>query len=392
MAYYELQEHGKRIERFAKYLDENNLDFALVYYDETNVANGWYLTAWCPQFESGCVLVSRTGKALILGGPESEPFARQDSAVKETRNLPVFMVPDEEYPNAEIISFGELFKELSQGGAVKKAGIAGMDSMPYAIYKQISANFDGVELIDITGDFLKYREVKSGWERAQMQKAFDIAFLSYEKMAEQIAPDKYEYEIAAAGEYIARVNGASSFAFKAIVGSGLRANAVVPTASDKKICADETVIIGLAPRYKGYSGVIGHTLPASGYYTKKQGDAMKCMQDVFVMTRDALKPGITGKEIDAFGRDYFIKHGYMKYLVCPFAHTIGLMEAEAPFFGPGSADVLVPGMTVCVDVSFFGHPELGGARIETGYEITADGARAFSPAMEKILLSEIKVK
>jgi Xaa-Pro aminopeptidase len=63
------------------------------------------------------------------------------------------------------------------------------------------------------------------------------------------------------------------------------------------------------------------------------------------------------------------------------------MEAEAPFFGPNSTDVIVPGMTVCVDVSFFGHPELHGVRIETGYEITETGVRPFSPEMEQVLLS-----
>jgi Xaa-Pro aminopeptidase len=110
------------------------------------------------------------------------------------------------------------------------------------------------------------------------------------------------------------------------------------------------------------------------------------MREVLVLTRDALRPGMTGQEIDAFGRAYFQKHGLMKYLVCPFAHTIGLMEAEAPFFGPNSNDVIRPGMAVCVDVSFFGHPQLNGMRIETGYEITDQGAVPFSPEMEKILL------
>jgi Xaa-Pro aminopeptidase len=62
------------------------------------------------------------------------------------------------------------------------------------------------------------------------------------------------------------------------------------------------------------------------------------------------------------------------------------MEAEAPFFGPGGTEELVPGMTVCVDVSFFGHPEFNGLRIETGYEITEKGAVAFSEKMEKIIL------
>ena len=90
-------------------------------------------------------------------------------------------------------------------------------------------------------------------------------------------------------------------------------------------------------------------------------------------------PGTVGREIDAPGREYFKKHGFMKYLVCPFAHTIGLNEAEAPFFGPNSDDVVQPGMAVCVDVSFFGHPELNGVRIETAYEITERGPRALQP-------------
>ena len=68
-----------------------------------------------------------------------------------------------------------------------------------------------------------------------------------------------------------------------------------------------------------------------------------------------------------------------------FVHTIGLHEAESPFFGPHSSDVLEPGMTVCIDVSFFGHPEWNGVRIETGYKITAKGPVPLSPKMDKLL-------
>ena len=69
------------------------------------------------------VLISRDGEPMILGGPESEPFAKQDSAIRETRNLPVFMVPDEEYPNAKIISFKDLFNEISAGRSIRRAGV-----------------------------------------------------------------------------------------------------------------------------------------------------------------------------------------------------------------------------------------------------------------------------
>jgi hypothetical protein len=46
-------------------------------------------------------------------------------------------------------------------------------------------------------------------------------------------------------------------------------------------------------------------------------------------------------------------------------------------------------MTVCVDVSFFGHPEFNGARIETGYEITEKGPVPFSPRMDRYLCEEV---
>jgi len=42
-------------------------------------------------------------------------------------------------------------------------------------------------------------------------------------------------------------------------------------------------------------------------------------------------------------------------------------------------------MTVCVDVSLFGHPILHGIRVETGFLITENGYEAFSPYVEKLI-------
>jgi Xaa-Pro aminopeptidase len=386
MAFYDEKEHQSRIDQVRNILEKDDLDFAVVYYDEFNLANGWYLTAWCPQFESGAVLIPRDGEPLILGGPESEPFAKQDSAIKETRNLPVFMVPDEEYPNAKIISFTDLFNEISSGRRIKRVGMVGADQMPVSVYKQVAENFKGVELVNVTEQFLKLRHVKSKWEIQQIREAFKLADYSYKVMAEKVKPGAAEYEAAAAGEAAARAMGANGFAFKTIVGSGTRANAVVPTAMDKIMQLGEMVMLGISPRWKGYSGVFGDTLPVSGKFTPEQDECIKHIKEVMRLTREQLKPGKIGKEIDAPGRAYFQKTGYLKYLVCPFAHTIGIMEAEAPFFGPNSIDELKPGMTVCVDVSFFGHPKFNGLRIETGYEITENGAVPLSEEMDKLIL------
>lgn len=390
MAYLNNVESEVRIARVKDLLKEKNLDLALVYYDEFNIGNGWYLTGWCPQFESGAVLIPRTGTPLILGGPESEPFAKLDSMITETRNFPVFMVPDEEYPNATIIDFQSLFTELNaELGSVKRVGLVGAGRMPADCYKQIVEGFKGVTLVDITSEFVTLRYMKSPWEREQIRSAFQLADFAYDAMKSIIKPGISEIEVAAAGEFSVRSRGASGFGFSTIVGSGKRSNAVVPTASSKILNDNELVMAGIAPKVNGYAGVVGDVLPVSGKYTQRQLDCIRYLRDALHLTKAQLLPGKKGREIDKPARDYFSKHNLSKYLVCPFAHTIGLHEAESPFFGPNSDDILKPGMMVCVDVSFFGHPEFNGVRIETGYEITESGPNPLSKKMDALFHENI---
>jgi len=386
MGYLTKSESDSRLIKVRKILEKKDLDFALVYYDEFNIGNGWYLTGWCPQFETGAVLVPKEGEPMLLGGPESEPFAKLDSTITETRNFPVFMVPDEEYPNATIMDFHELFAELnSKFGKINRVGLVGAGRMPADGYRQIVEGFSGVEIVDITEEYVQLRYIKSGWEIEQIRAAFKLADEGYQAMKKAAVPGASEIEVAAAGEYAARKNGASGFGFGAIVGSGKRSNAVVPTASSKKLEAAELIMLGLAPKVNGYAGVFGHTLPVSGTYTDSQKQCLKHLSQAYNLTKEQLVVGKAGKQIDVPARAYYEKHGLLKYLVCPFAHTIGLHEAESPFLGPNSDDVLKPGMTVCIDISFFGHPEWNGARVETGFEITDKGAVPFSPKMDEIL-------
>ncbi|HWR10593.1 MAG TPA: Xaa-Pro peptidase family protein [Rectinemataceae bacterium] len=391
MSYFDLGETKSRLGKVRNILREKHLDAALIYYDELNIANGWYLTGWCPQFEKGCVLLPLNGEPLLLGGPESEPFAKMSSAIGETRNFPPFMVPDEEYPNATISTFEMLAAELKgKKLPMRTIGIVGTASLPHNVYQQFEAGFSGIQLVDITDDYERLRAHKSVWEIGNIRNSFGLTYKAYEAMKRKIAPGVKEYEVAAEGEYICRKAGANNFAFSCIVGSGERAKAVVPTALNKEMKDGELVMVGIAPRTNGYAGVIGDTLPVNGIYTKRQKESVNHLREAFRLTRAMLKPGMKGREIDVPARKYFIDHDLIQYLVCPFAHTIGLMEAEAPFFGPNSDDTLVPGMTVCVDVSFFGHPEFHGARIETGYEITETGCEPLCPEMDVFLSKDVE--
>lgn len=390
MSFFDRDETNKRLEKVRAILGRNSLDAALVYYDELNVANGWYLTGWCPQFEKGCVLVPVEGEPLLLGGPESEPFAKMSSAITETRNFEPFMVPDEEYPNATISTFESLSAELRQKQVpMNRIGLVGTASFPHNVFLQFEKGFSGTTFADITAEYEELRAHKSEWEIKNVRAAFGLTWNAYEVMRKKVAPGVTEIEVAAEGEYVCRKAGANSFAFSCIVGSGERAKAVVPTAMDKKMREGELVMIGLAPRVRGYAGVMGDTLPVSGQYTPDQRDCVNYLREGFRATKAMLRPGVSGREIDVPARRIFEKNDLIQYLVCPFAHTIGLMEAEGPFYGPNSDDVLEPGMTVCIDVSFFGHPTFFGARIETGFVITESGCEPLCPEMDSHLSAEL---
>ena len=148
-------------------------------------------------------------------------------------------------------------------------------------------------------------------------------------------------------------------------------------------------MLGIAPRFNGYAGTFGDTVPVNGEYTQRQKDLLNHMRETFRLTYEMLRPGMTGVQIDEPGRKYYEKHGLEKYIVCPFAHSMGLMEAEAPFFGPNGTFELAPGMVVNVDVSFFGHPELYGGRIETGFIITEKEARPMSPKLFDYFMKDL---
>lgn len=390
MSYYNLQESQNRINKVVKLLNDTNTDIAVIYFDELNLANGWYLTGWVGQFEKGSVLVGRDGTTMLLGGPESEPFAKQSSAICDTRCFKVFMVPDEEYPLATIIGFEELFAELNQKFPVKKVGLIGTGDMPYAVHQDLVKGFEGCEVVDLTEEYLKFRHVKSDWEVEQARAATVLCYEAYKAMMEKVKPGNMEFEVAAAGEAVCRAKGANGFAYQAIVGSGVRSNAVVPTATNKIMESGEMVMLGIAPRINGYAGTFGHTVPVSGEYTPEQKKCLVDMIEVMQAVKGMLYIGNTGKDIDAAGRALYEKGGYLKYMVCPFAHTMGLMEAEAPFYGPNSEDVLEKNMIVNIDVSFFGHPTLNGLRVETCYVITENGPEPLCPEFEEVLFNYVK--
>ena len=380
-------EYSARIEKVRNLMRNKNIDAAFIYHDELYMCNGCYLTNYWPTIESGAVLVPIEGEPLLLGGPEAIPYADEVSMVKEKRSVECFIVPEEEYPGAVIHSMPEIFHEAMGGRPLQRVGVVGYSRIPFGIMETLTKGLPSVEFVDLTRDYVLLRAIKSESEISVMAKSFEIGNEGLRAAVSTVRPGATEFEIAGAAEGKMRRLGADGFNFRGLVGSGVRSNGVVPPASGKRLQSGELVLIGFSPKVLGYAAGVAITVPVDNPPTKAEMQFVNDLVDTLELTRDSIKPGLKGKEIDAIPRQFLTRKGYGDYLSMGFVHTVGLNEYELPFFGPNSDDVLEENMTVCIDIAMFNHPVFHGARHEAGYVVRSDGAKPLSQGLEDLIFS-----
>ena len=380
-------EYAERIEKVRDLMRQKNIDATFIYHDELHMYNGCYLTNYWPTIEPGAVLVPLESEPIVLGGPEAAPYTREVSAIQTLMAIECFIVPEEEYPGAVIYSIKDAFSEALGGKPLKRLGMVGYDITPYGTVKQLQNALPNVDFVDITREYTVMRAVKTPAEIKLLGRAFDIGAEGLKAALPMIKPGVSEYEVLGAAEGRMISLGADGFNFRGLLASGERTNGVVPPASAKKLRSGELALVGFSPKVKGYSAGACMSFPVDTPGTDEQMQLLRDLADALELTRDVLKPGAKGKDIDKVPRQFLTEKGYGKYLSMGFVHTVGLNEYELPFFGPNSEDVLEENLTVCIDIAMFEHPTLHGSRHETGYVVTSDGAKPLSAELEKMILS-----
>ena len=144
----------------------------------------------------------------------------------------------------------------------------------------------------------------------------------------------------------------------------------------KKFELGETVTVDYGAMVEGYMCDITRNF-AIGRADKK---ALEINEVLLKAHREAVKilrPGISGREVDAEARRVISDAGYGKNFLHGLGHGLGLEVHEAPRLSRSSEDILQAGDVVTIEPGIY-IEGFGGLRIEDDYLITENGSECLT--------------
>ena len=243
------------------------------------------------------------------------------------------------------------------------------DCVSFARYREYETF--GCELVPFVGELNDLRLIKTADEIASLQKAQALADRSFTELLQVIHAGMSEKRVAAELEYIGAKLGSEGPSFDTIVGSGPNGAMCHAVPGERKLQKGDLVVLDYGCLYNGYHSDMTRTFAVGepDDFSKKIYDIVRTAQQKAL---DALRPGITGKQLDAIARDYIKEQGYGDCFGHSLGHGFGLLIHEAPRAAATCETVFCEGMTITVEPGIYIEGRLG-VRIEDCCVLTKDG-------------------
>jgi Xaa-Pro aminopeptidase len=213
------------------------------------------------------------------------------------------------------------------------------------------------------------RLVKDDGEIARIKAAIRVAEDALETVKPLLTPGTREQDFALELEFAMRRLGAAGAAFDTIVASG--ANGAHPHhhAGPRPLAAGDFVTIDWGAAVNGYNSDITRTF-ALRSVTPTQREIYAIVLEAQQRAIAAIRPGKTGREIDAVARDYISAQGYGEAFGHSLGHSLGRSVHDGPGFSVRTDTlILKPGMVLTVEPGIY-LENWGGLRIEEDILVT----------------------
>ncbi len=356
-----------RIERLRKQLQKEKVDTLLILIEE----NRRYLSGFTGedgQFDesAGALLISRD--ALVLATDSRfETQARQEA------------------PAYEVVVYQKgLVKELPAMLKALKARRIGFESrrMSHEMHSKISQEIENsglsVELVPTLEMVESLRLIKDEAEIEALRNAVDVAESAFKSFLETIEPGILEIDAAWALEKRMRESGAQSLSFPVIAASG--PNSALPHAIPGKRAfkENEPLLFDWGARLNGYCSDMTRMV-----FIKNPNEEFQrifnIVYDAQQKAIDAIRPGMSTREVDAIARDHIEKNGYKGYFGHGLGHGVGLAVHEPPSLSPTPERerTISENMVFTVEPGIY-IPDKGGVRLENMVVVRSNGAESLN--------------
>jgi Xaa-Pro aminopeptidase len=278
----------------------------------------------------------------------------------------------------------EAERELAPQIAARMSGKVGFEDAKLSV-RQLArleaATGEGVDLIP-AGDLVEQlRAVKEPEEVERMAAAAELADDVFRWALEQGLAGRTERDVARATEARIRELGAEP-SFPPIVAAG--ENGALPHAEpgEREIGGGELVVFDMGAQLDGYCSDGTRT-----FATGEPGDEAREVYDLVLAAQlaglAALRPGATGKQVDAVAREMITEAGHGDHFGHGLGHGVGLEIHEGPRLATTSEDELREGNAVTVEPGIY-LPGRFGVRIEDLVVLEADGYRNLSGTSKEL--------
>ncbi|MFT9493642.1 M24 family metallopeptidase [Anaerosolibacter sp.] len=348
-----------RLGRFRELLREKSIDGSIIYKPE----NRRYLSGFTGS--SGYVLITLNDAYFITDFRYMEQAAKQChgfKVVEHTNQNPLHMILNTF--NLNTMAFED-------------------DFVTYAQYKEFSDKLGQTKLVPLEGAMGNLRKIKDDEEISIIEKAAQIADQAFEYILTYMKAGMKENEVALELESFMKKKGASGLSFDSIVASGIRSSLPHGVASDKIIETGDFVTLDFGCIYEGYCSDMTRTIVV-GKASEKQKKIYSIVLEAQEKALEAIKPGMTGVEVDKIARDIISENGYGDYFGHGLGHGVGLEVHESPRLSPLGHDTLKPGMIVTDEPGIY-LPGFGGVRIEDLVVVTEDGCKTLSKSPKELI-------
>ncbi len=258
----------------------------------------------------------------------------------------------------------------------------GFDKMSASEYMMFSDVIHGVDLNPKSDLALSLRSVKSREEIKLIKEAAKLADIGAERGMEVVKPGIHEFEVAAEIEYAMRRNGSEGVAFETLVASGPRSAFPHGVSTSRIIRRGEFVVMDLGAIHQGYRSDITRTLIV-GQPSEKQKEIFEIVLKAQEMAFQKIRSGISGRDVDAAGREFIEKKGYGDNFIHGLGHGVGLNVHDPPRLSPSSNDVLTTGNIITDEPGIY-IEGYGGVRIEDMVLVNEEGAQQLTRASKPL--------